>query len=150
MWRRPMRERAELLLKLACLALAALVLYQLSRFMTRTSPLEHLGIPALPSLASGSNAPIAEAVTNSTPIKETEKKGTNSVAGKEENKPGTNAITTAEAANKSTNAATGPASGKPETNALASQEPKDHGTNSSAKKEVAKKETNSVPAQASA
>ena len=140
-----MRERAELLLRIACLALVTLVLYQLSRFMTRTSPLEHLSIPALPSLSSGSNAPTVQAATNSIASQEPEKKGTNSVAGKEGNKPGTNAVSTAEAATKSTNATAGPASDKQGTNTLDSQELKDHGTNSAAKKEVAKKETNSVP-----
>jgi hypothetical protein len=45
-----MLERSEMLLKAACLALAALILVQCARFLIRRDALAHLTIPALPSL----------------------------------------------------------------------------------------------------
>jgi hypothetical protein len=145
-----MRERAEMLLKLACLALAALMFYQLSRFVTRTSPLQHLSIPELPSLAQGSETNVTRAATNPVAHSEPERKGINSAAGKEESKPATNTVSTNGAANPATNAVAGPVSGPGNTNAGTGRDSKIADTNSAAKKEAAKNQTNAVSGPASA
>ena len=44
-----MLERAETALKLACLALAALLVYQVGHLALAKSPLAHLTIPELPT-----------------------------------------------------------------------------------------------------
>src|SRR5688572_28828794 len=51
-----MLERSEMILKVTCLALAALVLFQCSRFVLRSDSLARITIPALPSLPDKSDA----------------------------------------------------------------------------------------------
>ncbi len=97
-----MRERTGQILKIACLVLAALLVYQLVRTVFRINPLAHVAIPALPSLASDTNTPAAAggkgtnsvssaargtntspnvSGTNSAVAKMPKEKGTNFVAG---------------------------------------------------------------------
>ena len=72
-----MLERSEMVLKVACLALTALLLYQCSRFVIRTDSLAHLTIPALPSLPANSDAQTGGKGTNSVPRSESQKPATN-------------------------------------------------------------------------
>jgi hypothetical protein len=52
-----MRERVEPILKIACVILAALVLYEIAGIFLRINPLHGVVVPALPALASGTNNP---------------------------------------------------------------------------------------------
>lgn len=52
-----MRNRAEQILRIACLVLAALLLYQLAGVCLRINPLRGVIVPALPSLTVGTNSP---------------------------------------------------------------------------------------------
>ena len=60
-----MLERSEMVLKVTCLALAALVLFQCSRFVMRRDSLARLTIPALPSLPDNPDAQTGGKMTNS-------------------------------------------------------------------------------------
>ena len=89
-----MRDRSEQILRLVCLALAVLLAVQLAKIALRINPLHGVVIPALPTLASDTNAPAG--------------KGTNALAslGKETNKiAGTNVAAMKMAKEKGTNAA---------------------------------------------
>jgi hypothetical protein len=137
---RELRERAGPVLKLLCLILAALVVFQLAGMVVRWNPFRGVIVPALPSLTAGTNSPAAGA------------HGTNltaSAAGK-----GTNSTRLAAGTNTATsvtNANTNSAMQKPpaetetnatvqadlvktnlisETNVVAQMEPKLSGTNS--------------------
>jgi hypothetical protein len=72
-----MLERFETALKVACLALAALVLVQCSRFVMRRDSLARLTIPAVPSLPDVSDAQTGAKTTNSPPRTESPKSATN-------------------------------------------------------------------------
>src|SRR5216110_726383 len=72
-----MLERSEMVLKVVCLALAALVLFQCSRFLIRRDSLAHLFIPALPSLPDNSDAQTGGKTTNSPSRPESQKPATN-------------------------------------------------------------------------
>jgi len=72
-----MLERAEMVLKVVCLALAALVLFQCSRFLIRRDSLAHLSIPALPFLPDNSDAQTGGKTTNSPSRAESQKPATN-------------------------------------------------------------------------
>ena len=72
-----MLERSETILKVACLALTALLLYQCSRFVIHRDSLAHLTIPALPSLPANSDAQTGGKGTNSVPRNESQKPATN-------------------------------------------------------------------------
>jgi hypothetical protein len=52
-----MRERAEPFLKIACLILAAFVLYRVAGIFLRINPLHGVVVPALPALAASTNNP---------------------------------------------------------------------------------------------
>ncbi len=52
-----MRERAELILRITCLILAAFVLYQLVGIVVRINPFRGVSVPLLPSLTSDTNSP---------------------------------------------------------------------------------------------
>ena len=96
-----MRERLGQILKLVCFALAAVLLYQLVQTARRVNPLSKVVIPALPRLASDTNAPAtgapasgpARGGTNvagtNAPVKAVKEMGSNRVASAVEN-PGTN------------------------------------------------------------
>jgi len=62
-----MLERSEMVLKVTCLALAALVLFQCSRFVMRSDSLARITIPALPSLPDNSDAQAGGKTTNAPP-----------------------------------------------------------------------------------
>ena len=51
-----MRERTEQVLRLACLVLGALLLFQIGRIFIHRNPVAHLQIPALPTLAEAEKA----------------------------------------------------------------------------------------------
>ena len=70
-----MRERTGQILKMVCLVLAALLLYQLVQMARRVNPLSHVTIPALPKLAADTNAPDKKVMTNLVQISSA--KGTN-------------------------------------------------------------------------
>ena len=72
-----MLERSEMVLKVACLVLTALLLYQCSRFLIRRDSLAHLTIPALPSLSAISDTQTGGKGTNSVPRGEPQKPATN-------------------------------------------------------------------------
>ena len=54
---RELRERAEPVLKILCLILAALVVYQLAGMVIRWNPFRSVIVPALPSLTASTNSP---------------------------------------------------------------------------------------------
>lgn len=72
-----MLERWEPVLKAICLALAALVLFQVARLVMRSDPLAHLNIPELPTLPPDTNAPTGGTGTNSLAAPGSGKVGTN-------------------------------------------------------------------------
>ncbi len=54
---RELRERAEPILKIVCLILAALVVYQLAGIIVRWNPFRGVTVPALPALSDSTNRP---------------------------------------------------------------------------------------------
>src|SRR5438067_12909491 len=77
-----MLERFNPALKLICLALAALVAYQISRLALRKDPLDSLSFAAAPLLSSKPETLPAKKETNSVLRQESTKKaGTNSLPG---------------------------------------------------------------------
>ena len=72
-----MLERSEMVLKGTCLALAALVLFQCSRFVMRSGSLARLSIPALPSLPDSSDARTGGKATNAPSRTESQKPAAN-------------------------------------------------------------------------
>ena len=60
-----MPERSEKLLKLVCLLLGALLVYQVSRVVLRRDGLAHLSIPLLPALPADTDAPAAPKAADS-------------------------------------------------------------------------------------
>ncbi len=74
-----MRNRVELILKIACVLLGALLLVQVVRAALRSNPLAKISIPSVPTLA-GTNAPA-------------DSKGTNAAGGKVLTQSSTNAAT---------------------------------------------------------
>jgi hypothetical protein len=59
-----MVDRLEMILKVSCLALAALLFFQFARLGTRLNPLGHLKIPALPTWSAANNASTNAPATN--------------------------------------------------------------------------------------
>lgn len=149
---RELRERAGPILKILCLILAALVVFQLAGMVIRWNPFRGVIVPALPSLPAGTNSPAGGA------------HGTNltaSAAGKGTNSTrlvvGTNAATSVTGANtnsamqklpaeKETNAVVQAdlvkTNATSETNVVAQLETKLSGTNSVSATNLADKETN--------
>jgi hypothetical protein len=139
-----MLERSEPVLKVICVALAVLLLFQVGRLVVGRNPLGHLNIPAVPTLPPDTNAPAAGTGTNSLAARGSGKTGTNTAqagaqiagvatnapAGRDSGKPGTNAPPSLSvqkgtnppspitAANSGTNSA-GPQSGTNETKTVA-------------------------------
>ena len=60
-----MLERTESILRISCLILGAVLLYQCSRFVIRRDSLARLAIPALPVLSDNSETPTGGKMTNS-------------------------------------------------------------------------------------
>jgi hypothetical protein len=59
-----MRERSESIMRMVCVALGALLLFQVVRVLVRHDPLAHLSIPALPTLSATVDAPTESNRTN--------------------------------------------------------------------------------------
>src|SRR5436305_6361568 len=97
-----MRERSEQGLRIACMVMGAFLVYQVATLVARKNPLDHLSIPALPSLPV---EPVAQAAG----------KKTNSPAQTDLGRKGTNAGPQTEAANKTTNTVAAEAAAKQET-----------------------------------
>jgi hypothetical protein len=139
-----MLERSEPVLKVICVALAALLLFQVVRLVMRSDPLAHLNIPALPTLPPDTNAPAGGAGTNSLAASGLGKAGTNTAH------PG------AQVAGAPTNSPSGHESGKLGTNDLHSVSAQKGtnpplpiaetrtGTNSTSEPRSGAKETNTV------
>ena len=97
-----MHERAGQILKAVCLVLAAVLLYQLVQVALRVNPLAHVTIPALPKLASDTNAPSTDGgkgMTNSAQVSTAKgtntpnsESGTNSITAKSKKEKGTNLV----------------------------------------------------------
>jgi hypothetical protein len=92
-------------LKVICVALAALLLFQVGRLVVGRNPLGHLNIPAVPTLPPDTNAPAGGTGTNSLAALGSGKTGTNTA------QPGV------QIAGAATNAPSGRESGKTRTNA---------------------------------
>ena len=100
-----MRERTGQILKIACFALAALLLYQLVRTALRINPLSRVTIPALPTLASDTNAPTIGTPASGPARGSTNSPGTNSPAMKALKETGTNLVAGVAGKSGTTNAA---------------------------------------------
>jgi hypothetical protein len=117
-------ERTGKILRISCLLLAVLVVYQLSQMVSRMNPLRHVVIPPLPTLAAdnnaapqaggpvinsakpaagGTNKPVEAAKTNSLPLKSTNEAEPNPTAAAQVSKMDTNAATGETVATNSTN-----------------------------------------------
>ena len=72
-----MLERSEIVLKVGCLVLSALLLFQCSRFVMRSDSLARLSIPALPSLPDSSDAQTGGKTTNAPSRTESQKPAAN-------------------------------------------------------------------------
>ena len=137
-----MRERSELILKIVCGVLAALLLVQLVRLVIHTGPLRGVRIPELPTLPASLDA------TNAT-------KGTNVVVGKFAGTNATNLVASQKSGEKGTNSTAAQAGVAGQvlstnaTNTVTSQKSEEKGTNSTTAQASAKTETNSAPTQAS-
>jgi hypothetical protein len=81
-----MRNRSEQILRIVCLVLAVLLAAQLVKVVLRMNPLHGVVIPALPTLASDTNAPAGKG-TNALASKSPVGKGTNKIS-----ESGTNAL----------------------------------------------------------
>lgn len=64
---RELRERAEQIVKLICLILAALVLYELAGIVIRWNPFHGVTVPELPVLAAATNGPAEPTHTTNLP-----------------------------------------------------------------------------------
>lgn len=149
---RELRQRAEPILKIICLLLAALVLYQLAEIFIRWNPFRGVTVPALPTLAASTNGPasgrhgtnlVASTVkgTNGSPLLAGTNATTSAAMGN------TNAIATTNLATAGTNAVT-PAmettKTNAETNVVARLETKSSGTNSPQSTNSAGQATNAL------
>ena len=126
-----MLERSEPVLKVICVALAALLLFQVGRLVVGRNPLGHLNIPAVPTLPPDTNAPAGGTGTNSLAALGSGKTGTNTA------QPGV------QSAGVATNVPSGRESGKTGTNAPPSLSVQ-KGTNPPSPIAATKSETNST------
>jgi hypothetical protein len=142
-----MLERFEPVLKVLCVALAAVLLFQIGRLVIRSNPLAHLNIPALPSLPPDTNAPTSVAPTNAVANRRSATNSANLTT-----KVGTSA-TNAPSAQKSGNRATNllhVVSTNIETNLPLALAAAKIGTNSSSKPRSDARRTNTVARAGSA
>jgi hypothetical protein len=140
-----MRERSEQILRIACLVLGALLLYQLSMLVVRKNPLDRLSIPALPSLPVEPATQTAGKTTNSPPQPESARKGTNAAPLPESVNKTTNSVTPQASAGKEPNSVPAQPLTKQETNSISPQAAGAKGTNSVPAAESGTKGTNSGP-----
>ena len=134
-----MLKRFERPLRIACIVLGALVLFQLGRLAFRNNPLDQLKIPPLPTISTNASTQSGTHSTNS--VKGMEPKETNSGTSVAGEKKQTNGVANPMSTDKQTNFVTGKMSAG-ETNPAANTETKN--TNSLV---VGKTETNTIPAQ---
>ena len=115
-----MLDRFESILKIICLALAALLLFELVHRVLHSDPLGHASIPPLPTLSVPAEAKAKDAPTNS--MAKQKAGATNSVSVPAE---ATNAPTNSVAKQKTagTNTTAHPESARKETNAVAKLKP---------------------------
>jgi len=135
-----MRDRSEQVLRLACVVLGALLVFQIARIVARRNPLAHLQIPTLPTLAAADTHTGAKA-TNAAPVADSTKKSTNAVRGATAPKD-TNSAAPASTTKGSTNPAPELASQKAHSNAVAIAPGPNAATNLTA--EQAAQKTNSL------
>ncbi len=126
-----MLDRSERLLKIGCLGLAAMLIWQISQALITANPLANLTIPAVPTLPDATNA----ATANARPP-----------AGLR----GTNSPARGLAAAGATNGATPPASVKGGSNSIATIELENGNTNGPARRGASRRMSNSVPDQTAA
>lgn len=152
-----MRKHHELILKIACCALAGLVLFQLARLVLRSNPLRGVRIPELPSLSAGLDATNAAKAGVVAAGKVAGTNATNTVTSKTSEAKVTNAITapvTAKLETSShgpveTNSAPAQVVTKPETNSSSGKPSENAGTNTASKSAVEKSGTNAAAAKPS-
>lgn len=102
-----MPDRFELALKIACLLLAALVLYEFSRLVARWNPLARTTVPALPTLSGRTNVEAIGKATNP-PLAQMPKQAqaaSNAVTWQKPGKSETNAVTSQRPATLASNPA---------------------------------------------
>jgi hypothetical protein len=139
-----MLERSKWILKIVCLALAAVLLYQLIQVGIRLNPLAHVTVPELPSLPpEAANQPGSTPVIPGMPPVPGVKGSNSSVPS-----VGTNAVPSALATG--TNAASPKALARSETNSAAPPKPAETETNITPPLTVGTKPTNIPPTVASA
>jgi hypothetical protein len=109
-----MPDRFNLALKAACLTLAALVLYELARFVSRWNPLGAGRVPALPTLTLTAATGGGSGGKTASPIPVQDRKPTNA---------GTDAVSSAKAVKPQTNAAATRVPDSTPTNAIPSKGP---------------------------
>jgi hypothetical protein len=95
-----MLERSERVFRIICLALGALLLFQVINVVLRRNPLGGLTIPPLPTLTAAANSPVGlavtksaagtAAVTNGTNLAQAASSGKNTPSAKPSLKPATN------------------------------------------------------------
>lgn len=115
---RELRKRAEQIVKVLCLILAALVLYQLVGIVLRWNPFHGVAVPELPALAAATNGPSGSAHTANLPAT-VASKGTN----RPPHQPSTNLMAVAGSNSNS------PSPSEKQTNVIARTEPMPLGTN---------------------
>ena len=163
-----MREGSGQILRIACLVLAALLLFQFAKIVWRINPLRSVTIPALPALAASTNTPagtpIADPARKDASSKRagsetgapdslvltnklSNKSGTNSVGAKEQKEKGTNLVSSDSAKQTAANnvgpltPALSPLAGERE-NVGAVQQKDDFSTNSASYEKITNAETN--------
>jgi hypothetical protein len=136
-----MRDRVDRILRIACVALAVLLLFQLVRTLVLSNPLARVTIPAVPTLstnalaeAKGTNAPAAQSTAN---------KNTNSLAGSS-NAKSTNVVSDSGSPGTLTNNGLGAAAEKPGSNVVVVADSSAR-TNSTPQNQAAMVETNQKP-----
>src|SRR6266487_6296450 len=153
-----MRERSELILKIVCSVLAALLFFQLTRMVLRTNPLRGVRIPELPTLPATLDAQISVKGTNvvnaakgsnviSRQVAGTN--ATNTVAGQKSQEKGTNSTATQVSAKLETNPPANP-TGPLGTNSAPTQASKKMDANFASGQSPDKTPTNALSGQTSA
>lgn len=140
-----MFDRAEIVLKITCLGLGALLLFQLARMVTRKNPLADVNLAALSALAAGTNSPSGGKGTNALSQPRPDKSGTNSAGPQSSAKSQTNSPLAQASAKSQTNLVSLQGSETNKTNTAVAQAPGKIATNSVAQQGPDKSPTNAVP-----
>jgi hypothetical protein len=147
-----MRDQVQRILKLACIALGALLIFQVVRVAVQNNPLAKISIPEVPTLSSddtnapaaaaGAHSPSAKSGTNIQAAASTNAAGTN-ISGASLSKVDTNAVSAVTSPSQSENESTNAVQS---TNALvtAVSDPSSSGTNAPVESAMSKVETNST------